>query len=243
MTSSTEKDDRAARELSNSSTPFLKLPPEIRNHIYSDLLPSDEICDISGEIKYEIRPSNSKPDKKAFVKTERASGEMLFEDPLAIARCCRQLRSEVLRFHFGFNSYVLPVAPEEIEQTSKWLQALPSEAWSVMRTVYLHQTMRRCHRNRLPWYERLLSIDLKTLEVVIIGKLRHCSGCLERYERQIERVRERRTFKELKAQWSESKLSHGRLMELARLFQRRPNTTQDDKDDPLTGLVLMFDDL
>ncbi|KAK4498979.1 hypothetical protein PRZ48_009490 [Zasmidium cellare] len=239
-----DEDERAIHELENSSSKLLSLPAEVRNQIYAELLPCDEIWHITGETYYEIRQSNSKPDKKAFVKDDKPD-DMNFDDRLALSRCCKQLRKEVLRYFYGFNSFVLPIAPEAIDGTRQWLSSRPAEMFAVTRKVYLQQAMRRCHRYRTPWYERLLSIDFKTLEIEIIGKLRHCSGCLERYERQVERAKERRPFKQLKETWADLDLSEDQIMQLAKMFQRRPSSSksEEEEDAALAGLVLLFEEV
>lgn len=240
---SSAEEERTRREVDNSGTILLRLPSEVRNQIYSELLPCDETWHMTGESYYEIRPSNSKPGKKAFIKDER-SDDVTFDDRLALSRCCKQLRKEVMRHFYGFNCFVLPIGPDDIESTSRWLSSRPRETFAVMRKLYFQQAMRRCHRYRTPGYERLLSVDVKTLELENIGKLRHCSGCLERYDRQVERARERRSFKLLQETWSDSDLSGDRIMELARLFQRRRSASksEDEADTALAGLVLLFEE-
>lgn len=46
---------------------------------------------------------------------------MDFDDRLASSRCCRQLRTESLRFYYGFNPSVLLVASDDNGKASKWL--------------------------------------------------------------------------------------------------------------------------
>lgn len=59
-------------------------------------------------------------------------------------------------------------------------------------------------------------------------------------------MKEKSSYKQLKETWLGSDLSKDRLMELARLFQRRPSSPkpyEEDGDERLMALGLLFEEL
>lgn len=95
---------------SKNRFPFLKLPAELRNHIYHLIQPNDSRIDIWCSCS-SPRPYSTRTSRLAEKITKRAESETrrpLYVSQIPpIAQTCGQLRVEFLRARYGFNNIYL----------------------------------------------------------------------------------------------------------------------------------------
>lgn len=168
---------RAALEETNASTTLLTLPAELRDHIYTDLIPRD-LCIILKRTS----------DGRFVPASERTA--------LATMQTCRQIRQETLPIYYGQNIFPCGFGRSNI------LPALSDDAIACLRRIEIHGFYHCEHREgrgRLQmvtilidrWEGTMLEREMDMPGTIAIRfQIRHATPtCLARREEHVVRLK------------------------------------------------------
>lgn len=159
---------RLVREAANNNSRLLKLPAELRNRIWSLVVPVDESITPSRSLDIYETSMNPNADQKVVLDSSRR-GKRYRESSKSrsILLVCRQIHNEASNLLYSANIFQIGIGGsdyvDKIDLTNKWLQALTHNSLDHLRWLLLLEfdldyksTCRRKYRNT-----RSILIDLR----------------------------------------------------------------------------------
>ncbi|KAK4498989.1 hypothetical protein PRZ48_009500 [Zasmidium cellare] len=128
--------NRRQREKANLDSRLLRLPPELRNRIFSFALPSDKMFTTAG-FAQTIPDSGNGEDDGDICLSVRTPED--FIHTFNITQVCRQIRSETLKVAYASNLFILHVRRPYARgaNATEWIESRPSEVLSCITKVVL----------------------------------------------------------------------------------------------------------
>lgn len=128
-------------EAKNKTSPLLKLPGELRNHIYDLVIPKDKIF-----TTYEIAATYTVDAAGTEHRCSTIQRRRPFRRHFAVTQVCKQLRKDTLKLAYGSNTFELRAVVDDegrmeakytIAAAENWLKTRPPEALSALSRVIL----------------------------------------------------------------------------------------------------------
>lgn len=176
---------RWRREAANRNSPFLKkIPPELRNRIYSMAMPVDETFHAFRGCTYEI---------SAFKDSTSYNGPYTAipnqKNHVALMQICRQIRAETMNFYFSSNTLVLWARQFGLRASISWLHGQDLQVFDVLQRIDFFAGDRSvdCEHLRVRGLDlprtyclrnMLCQLDLSGLTLRLIEGKRTCKTCL-----------------------------------------------------------------
>ncbi|EME79293.1 uncharacterized protein MYCFIDRAFT_199100 [Pseudocercospora fijiensis CIRAD86] len=225
---------RRKREEHNQQTfGFLKLPTELRNIIYDLVLGHDQVIWPGRQLNAPlIREENN------TIYLNLIAPALNGDAPIALAQVTRLIRAEVLRYHYGSNTYILSIHDDLIGRTTSWIRSRPPEAFTVLERVILQDwSFTRCPQLLDLSIEcpccilvfglnlHNMAIDFPTLGIedasnaAPVLKAGLCEWCQVRTKKVLRKRKKHIVYRRLVKGWDEQGLCGERIVQLVRWWK------------------------